>query len=394
MVVPMRLKILIIGVLLVSAVLGQVQFSTQVKTGADQTETYVPYLAGKRVAIVGNQSSQIKGSHLVDTLLNSGISIVKVFCPEHGFRGTADAGETINDGIDEISGLPLISLYGKHKKPSKADMQNVDMVVFDIQDVGVRFYTYISTLHYVMEACAENYIPLLVLDRPNPNGFYVDGPVLDTAARSFVGMHPVPLVHGMTIGEYALMINGQKWLEDELQCNLSVIPCKNYDHSILYELPVNPSPNLPNSTSVLLYPSLGLFEGTVVSVGRGTGFPFQVFGHPDYKKGKFEFTPESKPGAKQPKFKGVICKGENLQNYSIQELRDEKRIDLSYLLTAYKGLERKTDFFNSYFYRLAGSSILQKQIEQGLSEEEIRTSWQQDLTVFKKIRSKYLLYQD
>lgn len=391
---PLHLTLVFISILLAGCVQGQAQFSTQVITGADQTETYLPFLAGKRVAIVGNQSSQIKGTHLVDTLLASGISLVKVFSPEHGFRGTADAGESINNGVDASSQLPLVSLYGKHKKPTKADLQNVDIVVFDIQDVGVRFYTYISTLHYVMEACAENYIPLLVLDRPNPNGFYVDGPVLDTAARSFVGMHPVPLVHGMTIGEYALMVNGQKWLEDENQCNLSVIPCKNYNHSTLYKLPVNPSPNLPNIRSVLLYPSLGLFEGTVVSVGRGTNYPFQVFGHPEYKKGRFEFTPESKAGARQPKFKGVTCKGVNLQNYSLKELTEKKQINLTYLLATYKELKRKTEFFNSYFYRLAGSGELQMQIENGMSEEEIRATWKQDLRAFKKIRSKYLLYKD
>ena len=379
-------------IVVVTSAQCQLQFSDQIITGAEQTITYFGLLQGKNVAVVGNQSSKVGSIHLIDTLLNSGIAIKKVLCPEHGFRGTADAGEKVDNSIDAKTGLPIISLYGKHKKPTKSDLQDIDIVIFDIQDVGVRFYTYISTLHYVMEACAENYIPLLVLDRPNPNGFYVDGPILDSAAQSFVGMHPVPLVHGMTIGEYALMINGEKWLDGEKQCNISVIPCKNYNHNMLYKLPVKPSPNLPNIKAVLLYPSLGLFEGTVVSVGRGTNFPFQVFGHPEYKKGKFKFTPESMNGAKHPKLKGEICKGENLQILSIDELTKAKQINLEYLLKTYNGLHGKTDFFNSYFYKLAGSDKLQRQIEQGLTEEEIRATWQKDIDKFREMRQQYLLY--
>jgi uncharacterized protein YbbC (DUF1343 family) len=373
---------------------GQPQFSTQVITGAEQTDIYLPYLQGKNVALVANQSSMVKNTHLVDTLLTSGISLTKVFCPEHGFRGSADAGENINSAIDNKTGLPLISLYGKNKKPTADQLNNIEIVVFDIQDVGVRFYTYISTLHYVMEACAENHIPVLVLDRPNPNGFYVDGPVLDTAARSFVGMHQIPLVHGMTIGEYALMVNGEKWLKNEEQCNVSVIPCKNYDHNTLYELPVKPSPNLPNIRSVLLYPSLGLFEGTIVSVGRGTDFPFQVYGHPNYRKGKFEFTPTPKQGAKNPKLKGEKCKGDDLRLIDLNEVISKKQINLTYLLESHKELNKKSAFFNAYFYRLAGSSALQSQIENNTSEEDIRTSWQHDIAEFKKIRKQYLLYKD
>ena len=372
----------------------QLQFSNQIITGAEQTSTYFGLLKGKNVAVVGNQSSRVGNIHLIDTLLNSGIAVKKVLCPEHGFRGVADAGEKIDNSVDAKTGLPIISLYGKHKKPTKADLQDIDFVVFDIQDVGVRFYTYISTLHFVMEACAEHYIPLLVLDRPNPNGFYVDGPVLDSVAQSFVGMHPVPLVHGMTIGEYALMINGQKWLNSKIQCDISVIPCKNYNHNVLYKLPVKPSPNLPNLNAILLYPSLGLFEGTVVSIGRGTNFPFQVFGHPDYKKGKFKFTPESVAGAKHPKLEGEVCKGEDLQIFSIEELTKAKQINLQFLLKTYKELHRKTDFFNSYFYKLAGTDKLQSQIEQGLTEDEIRASWKKGIKTFKEIRQQYLLYSD
>lgn len=391
-----KLKILFSGLLLLVSlsVTSQLQFSTEIIAGAEQVEVYKPLLEYKSIALVANQSSLVKSSHLVDTLLASGIHIKKVFCPEHGFRGKADAGETIIDGIDTKTGIPLISLYGKNKKPSIDQLNGIDLVVFDIQDVGVRFYTYISSLHYVMEACAENHIPLLVLDRPNPNGFYVDGPVLDTIYSSFVGMHPVPLVHGMTIAEYALMINGEFWLNGERQCNLSVVPCKKYHHNTLYELPVKPSPNLPNIRSVLLYPSLGLFEGTLVSVGRGTSFPFQVYGHPDLKKGKFTFTPESVEGAKYPKLENEKCKGSDLRLIGINDITSKGKIDLSFIISSYNELHMKTDFFNSYFVKLAGTSELQKQIEKGLTEAEIRTSWKPKLTAYKTIRKKYLLYPD
>lgn len=389
-----RISVFVVFMFLTGGVYSQLQFSTSVVVGAEQTNIYVSLLEGKNVVLVANQSSMVEQTHLVDTLLQLGIKVTKVFCPEHGFRGVADAGEKVDNTKDSKTGLPLISLYGKHKKPTSNDLQSVDVVVFDIQDVGVRFYTYISTLHYVMEACAENHIPLLVLDRPNPNGFYVDGPVLDSAAKSFVGMHKVPLVHGMTIGEYALMINGENWLNDDRQCDVSVIPCKNYNHNTLYELPIKPSPNLPNIRSVLLYPSLGLFEGTVISVGRGTDFSFQVFGHPKCKKGDFEFTPLSKQGAKKPKYMGEICKGDNLQVIDIEEIIEFKQIHLTYLLKAYSALTRKTDFFNTFFYKLAGTHKLQQQIEGEILEEEIRASWQNEIEIFKKIRKQYLLYSD
>ena len=272
-------------------------------------------------------------------------------------------------------------------------MTGVELVVFDIQDVGVRFYTYISTLHYVMEACAENQLPLLVLDRPNPNGFYVDGPVLDTALRSFVGMHPVPLVHGMTLGEYALMINGEGWLKNELKCQLQVISCKNYTHKTRYELPVKPSPNLPNKQAVCLYPSLALFEGTVVSVGRGTDFPFQVYGHPKLT-GNFEFTPQSKAGAKKPKLENELCRGKDLRQTDSENTLNGSAFTLAYLIEAYGELQNQTVFFNSFFSRLAGTHELQKQIENGRSETEIRKSWEPALSQFQTIRSRYLLYED
>ena len=372
----------------------QIHFSDNIIVGAEQTDIYKHLLDGKRVALVANQSSVIDNTHLADTLLQLNINITKVFCPEHGFRGTADAGETINNAKDTKTGLQIISLYGKHKKPTTNDLQNVDVIVFDIQDVGVRFYTYISTLHYVMEACAENHIPILVLDRPNPNGFYVDGPVLDTTAKSFVGMHPIPLVHGMTIGEYALMINGEEWLQDKKQCNISVIPCKNYNHNTMYDLPIKPSPNLPNIRSVLLYPSLGLFEGTVISIGRGTDFPFQVYGHPKLRKSDFKFTPVSKQGAKKPKYMNEVCSGNNLQGLDLLQLENRKQINLEYLISTYKALGKKTPFFNSFFYRLVGSNTLKTQIKNGLTEQEIRASWQKNIGAFKAIRKQYLLYPD
>jgi len=375
-------------------VFSQIQFSDDIVTGAKQTNIYFPLLKNKKVAVVANQTSMVNDVHLIDTLIHSKINVIKNFCPEHGFRGTADAGETINNSTDKKTGLPVISLYGKHKKPTATDLNNVDIVIFDIQDVGVRFYTYISTLHYVMEACAENHIPLILLDRPNPNGYYIDGPVLDTAYCSFVGMHPVPLVYGMTIGEYALMINGEHFLKNAVRCDISVIPCKNYTHNKIYNLPVKPSPNLPNMRSILLYPSLGLFEGTIMSVGRGTDFPFQVFGHPDYKKGKFKFTPQSKQGAENPKYKGIQCKGVNLQTIELQYIISQKSINLQYLIDAYNGMKNKENFFNNFFYKLAGNKILQQQIKSGISEQQIHASWQQDINRFKKTRKNYLLYPD
>ena len=357
--------------------------------GAENTNEYLKILKNKNVALVVNQSSYINQTHLVDSLISLNIKIVKIFAPEHGLRGTADAGEYINNNIDEKTGIPVISLYGKKKKPQSHDLKGIDIVVFDIQDVGVRFYTYTSTMHYVMEACAENNIDFVVLDRPNPNSFFVDGPVLDTNYRSFVGMHKVPLVYGMTIGEYALMINGEHWLKNNEKCNLCVISCNNYTHNTLYNLPIKPSPNLPNMKSVNLYPSLGLFEGTVVSVGRGTDFPFQVIGHPDFKNSKFSFIPKSIVGAaKNPKFKNEKCFGLDLRNMKI----DNSKIDLDLFISAYKNLNIGDKFFNPYFDYLAGNNVLRQQIISGLSEKEIRRTWEKDLKSFKKIRKKYLLY--
>lgn len=365
------------------------------KVGAEQTELYLPLIAHKKIAVVANHSSMIGGIHLVDSLLNAKIKIKRIFCPEHGFRGEADAGETIKNQIDKKTGIEIVSLYGTHKKPTKKDLKGIDIVLFDMQDVGVRFYTYISTMHYVMEACAEQGISIIILDRPNPNGFYVDGPILDTAYHSFVGMHPVPLVHGMTIGEYAQMVNGEKWLKNGIQCDLQVIPCKNYDHKLIYQLPIRPSPNLPNQTAVLLYPSLGFFEGTCISVGRGTDYPFQIFGHPALPKTGYSFIPVEKIGAsKNPPYKDEICNGFDLREYSQKYFHDNPNINLEWLIFAYKMFPDKQSFFNRYFVNLSGTSELKKQIEQGLDAETISKSWIKPLTEFKKIRKKYLLYLD
>ncbi|MEM9824359.1 MAG: DUF1343 domain-containing protein, partial [Bacteroidota bacterium] len=290
-------------------------------TGAEQIDRYLPKLSGKKIAMVVNQTSRVGDQHLVDALVQKGVQIKGIFAPEHGFRGKADAGEKVQDGKDAKTGVPLISLYGKKKKPGKEDLQGIDLVLFDIQDVGARFYTYISTMHYVMEACAENQLPLLILDRPNPNGHYVDGPILAGTHQSFVGMHPVPIVHGMTVGEYAQMINGEGWLAGGIQCTLEVIPCKYYDHQRFYALPLKPSPNLPNMTAIYLYPSLCLFEGTQLSVGRGTNRQFQIYGHPDLSVGSFEFRPASMEGAKYPKHEGKLCRGVDLSQASLEQLQ-------------------------------------------------------------------------
>lgn len=363
--------------------------------GANVTDAYLPLLKNKLVAVVANQTSVILKknqqdyTHLVDSLLSLHIKITKVFAPEHGFRGQADAGELILNTIDAKTNLPLISLYGANKKPTPQQLSGVDVVIFDIQDVGVRFYTYISTLHYVMEACAEAGIKLIVLDRPNPNGHYVDGPVLEPAFKSFVGMHPVPLVYGMTIGEYAQMINGENWLTNGLKCDLKVIPLKNYSHKIPYHLPVKPSPNLPNDKSINLYASLALFEGTNVSCGRGTDFQFQIFGAPflPKKDNPFSFTPQPNAGSKNPVHQNSMCYGLDLR------LSDYlNRLRLDWLINAYQDTAEKTHFFNNYFTNLAGTKTLQQQIEQGLLEDDIKKSWQTDLDKFKLIRSKYLIY--
>lgn len=363
--------------------------------GAGRTHKYLPLIEGKNVAVVANHTSLIGSAHLVDSLLALDTEVVKVFSPEHGFRGQAGAGEKVDDKIDLVTGLPIISLYGKHKKPRSEDLENVDMVIFDIQDVGARFYTYISTMTLVMEACAEAGIPVTVLDRPNPNGFYVDGPVLEEKFRSFVGMHPVPVVHGMTVGEYAHMVNGEYWLADSLQCDLTVIPVENYSHAYYYELPVSPSPNLPNKYAVYLYPSLCLFEGTDVSVGRGTEYPFQVIGHPEFTPGSYVFVPRSVPGkARHPKHENVYCNGQNLIGYAREMFHRPARLNLSWLISYHDFLKDKTDFFNTYFDKLAGTDKLRKQIQAGLSQKQIRQSWKDDLEEFNKIRKKYLLYPD
>ena len=363
----------------------------EIIVGADRDSKYLPLLKGKNVAMVVNHSSLAQGEHLVDKLLRKGVKISKIFAPEHGFRGNADAGEQIQSGKDRATGLPIVSLYGKHKKPTDADLHGVDIILFDIQDVGVRFYTYLSTLHYIMEAGAENGIPVVVLDRPNPNGARIDGEILNFNYQSFVGLHPVPILYGMTIGEYAQMINKEGWLTGNLEANLTVIPLKNYTHLTPYYLPVKPSPNLPNELAIYLYPSLALFEGTTFSAGRGTKMQFQVYGHPNYTKRDFSFKPISREGAKYPKHQNRRCYGVDLRSTMINPYTG---LDLSYLLDAYKHYPDKKTFFlkNGFFDKLAGSNHLRKQIEAGFTEQEIKASWKKNLDTFKEIRKNYLLY--
>lgn len=377
----------------------------EVQTGADNTNAYLPLLKDKKVGVVTNQSGVLSRAivnatsdpknttilretvHLVDFLLGQKINLQKIYAPEHGFRGTADAGELIKDGKDTKTGLPIISLYGNNKKPKPEQLTGIDVMVFDLQDVGARFYTYISSLHYIMEACAENNIPLLVLDRPNPNGSIVDGPLLEKEYTSFVGMHPIPLLHGMTIGEYAQMINGQKWLKNGIQCQLTVIPCLNYNREREYSLPVKPSPNLPNDQAINLYASLCLFEGTNVSVGRGTEKQFQIYGSPFLPKSDFSFTPVPNFGAKEPMHKDQLCYGEDLT-----QIKKVSRLELQWLIKAYQTTADQSKFFNDFFTKLAGTKKLQQQIMAGTSEADIRASWQKDLEAFKAMRKPYLLY--
>ncbi len=360
----------------------------KIHIGAEQLNEYIPLLVDKKVALLINHTSKINDVFLLDTLISRGIDVVKIFAPEHGFRGNKANGEKINNEVDEKTGLPILSLYGKNKKPSIDMMTGIDAIVYDIQDVGARFYTYISTMHYMMEACAENNIEMIILDRPNPNGHYVDGPVLEMEFQSFVGMHPIPIVYGMTAGELAQMILGEGWLENSNELNLTIIKNKNYTHQSNYILPIAPSPNLPNSQSIALYPSLCLFEGTQVSVGRGTPFPFQVVGVPDSAAGTFTFTPVSIPEAsKYPKHENQLCFGQDLR--TVEPLG---QLDLTYLLFFYQASNDKANFFNSFFSKLAGTEKLRSQIESGLTSEEIRASWQNDLDAFKKKRVKYLLY--
>lgn len=360
--------------------------------GAFQLDSYLGLLKDKKIALVSNQTSLVQKSHLLDTLLSRKINVVKIFSPEHGFRGDVDAGKYIVNSVDLKTGVPIVSLYGNHYKPTITDLTGVDYVVFDIQDVGVRFYTYLSTLHYVMEACAENNIPLVLLDRPNPNGHYIDGPVLKPEFKSFVGLHPVPIVYGMTIGEYAKMINGEGWLNGRKQCKLTVIPILNYSHKSTYSLPVPPSPNLRSDLSVALYPSLCLFEATTISIGRGTDRPFEVYGHPKFPKEGFEFVPKMKAGFKFPLHVNKACYGIDLR----QNLKARSyELNLYYLTHARDVLADSAVFINknSFFNKLAGNSELKDQLYKGWGPNEIRSSWASDLEAFKKIRQKYLIYR-
>lgn len=368
--------------------------SSVIKPGAENMAQYLPHLEGRKVAIVANHTSLVGTVHLVDTLLSHGITVERIFGPEHGFRGEAADGTLIEDATDQKTGIRIISLYGNHRKPLVSDLKGIDIVVFDIQDVGCRFFTYISTMTYVMEACAENGIPLIVLDRPNPNGYYIDGPVLEPEFTSFVGLHPVPIVYGMTIGEYALMVNGEKWLKNGIECKLNVIPCSGYTHSSRYQLPVRPSPNLPLMESVYLYPSLCLFEGTSISVGRGTDKPFTMIGHPLFHEGSFMFEPGVIPGVSDnPPFKGKICYGQNLEP-AADLIKADGHIELGWLIGIYKYMRGRSEFFTPYFEKLAGTATLRQQVEEGKSVKAIRKSWQKDLNYFKAVRARYLMYPD
>ena len=386
---------------------------SKITPGAERVEVYLPYLKGKSVAVFANQTSLINGTHLVDTLISRGVKIVKIFGPEHGFRGNADAGEHVGDAKDKKTGIPVISLYGDHKKPTPADFKDVDILIFDIQDVGVRFYTFISSLQYYLEAALENHKPLLILDRPNPNGFYVDGPVLDMKYKSFIGMQPIPIVYGMTIGEYGLMLAGENMLSKEANVinaynittqptkdtpfHVTVIKCKNYDHTSKYILPVMPSPNLKTMQAIYLYPSTCFFEGTVLSEGRGTDAPFQMFGHPSLPKNLYAFTPMPNAGAKSSKCFNQLCYGWNVSGSNEDILKKvNNKIQLKYFIEAYKLFPGKDSFFlkNNFINKLAGNDVFQQQIKQRKTEAEIRKSWQPGLNKFKAIRKKYLLYAD
>lgn len=366
------------------------QLNAQLKLGAEQTDVYVPKLKGKRVAIFANNTSAINGVHLVDLLVGKKVNVVKIMSPEHGFRGDVPDGDDVNDSVDEKTGIRIVSIYGdKNKKPTPEHLADVDVVIFDIQDVGCRFYTYISSLHYLMEACAENKKKLYVFDRPNPNGF-VDGPVLQVENKSFVGMHPVPITHGMTIGEYAKMINGEGWLPNGMKCELEVIALKNYTHHDEFSVPIKPSPNLPNDHAIRMYPYMCLFEGTALSLGRGTYTPFEIIGHPDLKNQPFEFTPVSIPTmSAKPKLEGQLCHGIDLRNE-----KPERKIVLKYLIDMYNQFPDKEKFFIPYIDKLSGTKELKEQIKKGMTEEEIRATWKADLDKYKAMRKKYLLYKD
>ncbi|MFD2036852.1 exo-beta-N-acetylmuramidase NamZ domain-containing protein [Belliella marina] len=359
--------------------------------GADRPEEYLSLLEGKKIGLVVNQTSILTSKnniHLVDYLMMEGIDVVKVFVPEHGFRGDADAGEVVNNEVDSRTGLPIESLYGNNKKPSAASLKGLDMIIYDLQDVGLRFYTYISTMHYVMESAAENQVPLLILDRPNPNGEYIDGPVLKKGFESFVGMHPIPVVHGLTVAELANMINGEGWLKNKVKADIKIIEVANWTKETPYNLPVKPSPNLPNDLSIRLYPSLCFFEGTDISVGRGTYFPFQVYGYPDKKFGEFSFKPVSIDGmSKNPPHQNKVCYGKDLREEALTH-----QFTLEYLIDAYQTSGKKEKFFNNFFDKLAGTDQLRKDILAGKPTEEIKESWQSDLEKFKEQSKPYLLY--
>jgi len=382
------IRLLVSAFLLCTLLSCQAQRKGKLVLGAEQLTDITQRLKGKRVGLVVNNTALVGKTHLADTLQSSGVNLVKIFGPEHGFRGDAADGELVKDSIDQKTGVLVVSLYGKNKKATPAQLKDVDVLVFDIQDVGARFYTYISTLHYVMEACAENGKKLIVLDRPNPNASYVDGPILQPELKSFVGMHPIPITHGMTIGEYALMINGEGWLEDGVRCELEIVKMKNWKHDDEYSLPVKPSPNLPNDQAVRLYPSICLFEGTNISLGRGTQMPFLVLGSPELKDMPFTFTPIPIKGMSlEPPLKNKLCYGMDLREVNV-----ERKVDLKYVLTFYKMYPDKEHFFTKYFDTLAGTTELKQQIKDGLTEDQIRVSWQAGLTEFKTKRSKYLLY--
>ena len=371
----------------------QASVEAPIKMGAEVTEGYFPLIEGKRVAILTNQTGMVGDEHLVDLLKRNEFNVVGIFSPEHGFRGTADAGEHVASSIDEKTGIPIWSLYeGKSGKPSVETMQKFDVLVFDLQDVGLRFYTYYASMARMMDACAEHNKEMIVLDRPNPNGFYVDGPILDMKHKSGVGWLPIPVVHGMTLGELALMINGEKWLPNERICNLTVIPCEDYTHDMRYELPISPSPNLPNIHSIYLYPSTCLFEGTVVSLGRGTSFPFEAYGHPKYTGSDFSFTPRSVPGAKNPPLLDQKCYGVDLRKVSDEHIWENK-FDLSYVIDAYNNLKMGNKFFSSFFEKLVGVDYIRSMIMEGKSNEEIRAMWQDDVKKFEEQRQPYLLYK-